>query len=335
MTNMPAQKYTRRIDTPNCKVTHGRLPTRAGGKGTGQIHLEFDQECQSLFHMIEQFGVLKAFQNDLYLLTGLPFDFVDLRLRQSENLRAHRVFTPFCTLVKSTPLGHSACECDAQQIVADCVIKRKSVVRRCHLGLIEIVAPVVMNNRIAGLLCTGQLLYQRPTENHFRKIKKRLGGMDVDLAKARQTYFSAPVIEKRRVAAIIDLIQMVVGLIDTRRIQTLKTAVAHDPLRKALDFMEAHYTEPITLPVVAKEAGLSVSRLAHVFKAQIGMSFTAYLSLIRVNWAKYYLTNSHLRVSETAFQVGFGNLSHFNHVFRRATGLPPTQYRRQHASTRI
>ena len=91
----------------------------------------------------------------------------------------------------------------------------------------------------------------------------------------------------------------------------------------------------MTPPVVAKEAGLSVSRLAHVFKAQIGMSFTAYLNLIRVSWAKYYLTNSHLRVSETAFHVGFGNLSHFNHVFRRSTGLSPTQYRRQHASTRI
>lgn len=296
---------------------------------------EQGQEYRPFFHAIEQFSILKTFQKDLYLLTGLPFDFVDLRLRQSENLRAYRVFTPFCALIKSTPLGHSACECDERQIVANCVIKRKSIVRRCHLGLIEIVVPVVMNNRIVGLLCTGQLLYWRPTEKHFQIIQKRLTGTGIDITRARRAYFSAPVIEKRRVAAIIDLIQMVVGLIDTRRLQTLKAAVAHDPLRKALDFMEAHYAEPMTLPVVAKEADLSVSRLAHVFKAQIGMSFTAYLNLVRVNWAKYYLTNSHLRVSETAFQVGFGNLSHFNHIFRQATGLPPSQYRQQHTSTRI
>ena len=86
--------------------------------------------------------------------------------------------------------------------------------------------------------------------------------------------------------------------------------------------------------LVAKAAGLSVSRLAHVFMAQVGMSVTAYLNMVRVHWARYYLTNSSLRVSETAFQVGFGNLSHFNHVFRRATGLAPTQYRRQQTSTR-
>jgi AraC-like DNA-binding protein len=142
------------------------------------------------------------------------------------------------------------------------------------------------------------------------------------------------VLEKQRVTAIIDLMQMVAELIGNQRLQTLKTVVLHQPLTKALDFIEAHYAEPLTLPTVAKAAGLSVSRLAHVFKAQVGMSVTAYLNMVRVKWAEYYLTNSQLRVSETAFQVGFGNLSHFNHVFRQATGLSPTQYRRQHTSTK-
>jgi len=293
------------------------------------------QEYRPLFCAIEQFRVLKKFQHDLYQLTGLPFDFVDVGLRHSEQLQAHRVFTPFCALVKSTPLGRKACECDERQAVADCVKKQRCMLRRCHLGLIDIIVPVVLNARVVGLFCTGQFFYEQLTQQHFQKIQKRLADMGIDIIKARQAYFSAPVIEKRRVAAIMDLIQMVVGLIDTSRLQTLKTAAMHDPLRKALDFMEAHYAEPMTLPVAAKEAGLSVSRLAHVFKAQIGMSFTAYLNLIRVNWTKYYLTNSHLRVSETAFHVGFGNLSHFNHVFRRSTGLSPTKYRQQHTSTRI
>lgn len=304
-------------------------------KATKGTRLGVGQEHRLFFHAIEQFGVLKKFQNDLYQLTGLPFDFVDLRLWHSRSLQAQQVFTSFCRLVNNTPMGCRACEWDEKQAVDDCVKKQKYILRRCHFGLIDVYVPIVMNGKIAGLFCTGQLFYQRPTKKCFQKIQKRLAAMGIDLTKARQAYFSAPVIEKRRVLAIIDLIQMVVGLIDTRRLQTLKSAVAHDSLRKALGFIETHYAEPVTPPVVAKEAGLSASRLAHVFKEQIGMSFTAYLNLIRVNWAKYYLANSHLRVSETAFLVGFGNLSHFNHVFRQSTGLAPTQYRRQHTSTRI
>ena len=260
-----------------------------------------DQEYMQFFHAIEQFGVLKTFQKNLYLLTGLPFDFVDLHLRESKNLRAHRVFTPFCALVKNTPLGRKTCECDEKQAVAVCVKKKRYMLRRCHLGMIDILVPVVLNARVVGLFCTGQFFYEQLTQKHFQKIQKRLADMGVDIIKARQAYFSAPVIEKRRVAAIIDLIQMVVGLIDAGRLQTLKSAVMHDPTRKALDFIETHYAKPMTLPVVAKEAGLSVSRLAYVFKVQIRMGFTAYLNLIRVNWAKHYLINSHLMVSETAF----------------------------------
>ena len=301
---------------------------------SSDIDSEFNTQHLSFFHTIEQLRVLKLFQKDLYQLTGLPFDFVDLRLQSSRHLHAQRFFTGFCTLINNTHLGHSACEKDDQRKASKCLGKKQSISRCCHLGLIDITIPVVVNTKVIGMLCTGQLFYRKPTEKSFQRIQKKLTGMGVDLSKARKAYFNIPVIEKRQVAAIIDLIQMVVELIDTTRLKTLKTAVHHHPLSKALDFIEAHYAESINLSTVAKEAGLSVSRLAHVFKAQIGMSFTAYLNMIRVNWAKYYLENSQLRVSEMAFHVGFGNLSHFNHVFRQTTGLPPTQYRRQHTSTR-
>lgn len=332
--NMPAQQHKQEVDHRICDTKYGSLFVNAVRPLSSNLGPGSDREYPSLFHTIEQFSILKSFQKDLYLLTGLTFDFMDLRLRSSEKLQAQRFFTPFCALVNNTHLGRLACERDDRKAAAYCIEKKECRSRCCHLGLIDITIPIVINTKVVGLLGTGQLFYQPPTKKGFQRIQKRLAGMGVDLPKARQAYFNIPVIEKRRVAAVMDLVQMVVELIDTRRLQTLKTAVLHHPLCKALDFMEAHYTEPMTLPAVAKEAGLSVSRLAHVFKAQIGMSFTAYLNMIRVNWAKYYLENSQLRISEMAFHVGFGNLSHFNHVFRQVTGLSPSQYRRQHASTR-
>jgi AraC-like DNA-binding protein len=331
---MSAQEDPPKRYPPDGGPASGRLRWRAEATPIEKAKPDFDGEQLSFFHAIEQFGILKSFQHDLYLLTGLPFDFVDLRMRSSDKLQAHRLFTSFCTLVNSTHLGRLACERDDQKAASTCLKGSGCLARRCHLGLIDITTPIVINGRAVGLLCTGQLLYHRPTQQSFQRIQKHLASLGVDVAKARQAYFKLPVLEKQRVMAIMDLMQMVAELIGNQRLLTLKTVVLHHPLSKALDFMEAHYAEPLTLPLVAKAAGLSVSRLAHVFKAQVGMSITAYLNMVRVNWARYYLTNSSLRVSETAFQVGFGNLSHFNHVFRRATGLSPTQYRRQQTSTR-
>jgi AraC-like DNA-binding protein len=328
---MPGEEHN---DQRSSEATIGRLAHRADGRTPDQTRLEFAGEQLSFFHAIEQFGILKSFQHDLYLLTGLPFDFIDLRMRSSDKLQAHRLFTSFCTLVNSTHSGRLACEQDDQKAASTCLDGSRCLARRCHLGLIDITKAIVINGRAVGLLCTGQLLYNRPTEESFRRIEKRLTKLGVDVAKAREAYFKLPVLEKQRVSATMDLMQMLADLIGNQRLQTLKTMVLHHPLSKALDFIEARYAEPLTLPAVAKAAGLSVSRLAHVFKAQVGMSVTAYLNMVRVKWAEYYLVNSQFRVSETAFQVGFGNLSHFNHVFREATGLSPTQYRRQHTSTK-
>ena len=311
-----------------------RLPWRTQVAPTGEINPESEAESFSFFHAVEQFGILKSFQHDLYVLSGLPFDFIDLRMRSSDKLQAHRLFTSFCSLVNSTRLGQLACERDDQKAASTCLHGSRCLARRCHLGLVDITIPIVIGGKAVGLLCTGQLLYNRPTPEAFRRIQKRLAGLGVNVAKAREAYFKLPVIEKQRVAAITDLMQMVADLISSQRLETLKTMVLHEPLSKALDFIEARYAEALTLPTVAKAAGLSVSRLAHVFKAQTGMSVTSYINMVRVQWAEHYLANSQLRISETAFQVGFGNLSHFNHVFRQATGLSPTQYRRQHTSTR-
>ena len=330
---MPIQQIPARTNPLDCGSVSDRLRWRAEASPSDNVKPESEVESLPFFHAIEQFGILKSFQHDLYLLSGLPFDFIDLRMRSSDKLKAHRLFTSFCSLVNNTTLGRLACERDDQRAASTCLNGSGCLARRCHLGLIDITIPIVIGGKAVGLLCTGQLLYNRPTQQTFQRIQKHLTSLGVNVAKARQAYFKLPVLEKQRVAAIIDLMQMVAELIGNQRLETLKTVVHHHPLSKALDFMEARYAEPLTLPTVAKAAGLSVSRLAHVFKAQVGMSVTAYLNMVRVKRAEYYLTNSQLRVSETAFQVGFGNLSHFNHVFRQATGLSPTQYRRQHTST--
>lgn len=330
---MPAESSPSGKDAPGEGPACSRPPWGAA-PATDPAGPKAESEYLSFFRAIEQFGVLKSFQHDLYLLTGLPFDFVDLRMRSSEKLQAQRLFTPFCTLVNNAPLGRLACEKDDQKAAANCLQGGGCLSRRCHLGLTDITIPIAVNGKAVGLLCTGQLLYRQPTSQDFQRIQKRLASLGVDVAKARQAYLKLPVLEKQRVTAIIDLMQMVAELIGNQKLQTLKSAVLHHPLSKALDFIEAHYTEPLTLPQVAMEAGLSVSRLAHVFKAQVGMSVTAYLNKVRVNAARDCLMNSNMRVSEVAFQVGFGNLSHFNHVFRQATGLSPTQYRQQHTSTR-
>jgi AraC-like DNA-binding protein len=64
-----------------------------------------------------------------------------------------------------------------------------------------------------------------------------------------------------------------------------------------------------------------------VFKKATGLTFTDYLSRVRIETAKNLLLNPNLRVSEIACEVGFQSLTHFNCVFRNLTGQSPSRYR--------
>jgi AraC-like DNA-binding protein len=64
-----------------------------------------------------------------------------------------------------------------------------------------------------------------------------------------------------------------------------------------------------------------------MFKKATGLTFTDYLSRVRVEKAKALLLNPHLRISEIAYDVGFQSLTHFNRMFRKIVGQSPTVYR--------
>jgi YesN/AraC family two-component response regulator len=64
-----------------------------------------------------------------------------------------------------------------------------------------------------------------------------------------------------------------------------------------------------------------------MFKKATGLTFTDYLGRVRVERAKGLLLDPNRRISEVAYEVGFGSLTHFNRIFRKLVGESPTDYR--------
>jgi AraC-like DNA-binding protein len=77
----------------------------------------------------------------------------------------------------------------------------------------------------------------------------------------------------------------------------------------------------------AQEVNLSVWRLCHIFKSDVGMPPMRYLRLLRMERAKALLESSFLSVKEIAFQVGLNDESHFVRDFKSTYGSSPALYR--------
>lgn len=99
---------------------------------------------------------------------------------------------------------------------------------------------------------------------------------------------------------------------------------------RAKEYIDAHYTEDITLEGIAEEMGCSVPYLSHVFKDVSGYSPIQYVIRRRIGLAQTWLISSDLPATQIAVMVGYENTNYFNTLFKRMVGVSPIRYRKQY-----
>ncbi len=83
----------------------------------------------------------------------------------------------------------------------------------------------------------------------------------------------------------------------------------------------------LSLAEFAQSVNLSVWRLCHIFKSDVGMPPMRYLRGLRMERAKDLLESSFLSVKEIAYRVGLNDESHFVRDFKSTYGSSPALYR--------
>ena len=98
-------------------------------------------------------------------------------------------------------------------------------------------------------------------------------------------------------------------------------------VEKIIQMMREDVRGELSLTDFAQSVNLSVWRLCHIFKSDVGMPPIRYLRLLRMERAKNLLESSFLSVKEIAFQVGLNDESHFVRDFKSTYGYSPALYR--------
>lgn len=107
---------------------------------------------------------------------------------------------------------------------------------------------------------------------------------------------------------------------------------AVDEIEQAKQFIHQNYTDPdINITAIAEHVGYSEKYFSTLFNERMGTSFLSYLNELRISMAKRLLSTTTLRMYEISDTVGYNSVEHFTRVFKRTTGLTPTQYRQQSA----
>jgi len=114
-------------------------------------------------------------------------------------------------------------------------------------------------------------------------------------------------------------------------LQCLNPATRSDILRRlaiARGYIISNYNKSIRLEDIAGAACLSVNHFLRMFKLAYQRSPHQFLTMFRLQQARYYLKNTAHTVHEIADMVGFECPSSFIRLFRNSFKMTPGQYRR-------
>jgi AraC-like DNA-binding protein len=105
---------------------------------------------------------------------------------------------------------------------------------------------------------------------------------------------------------------------------------AHDRRRatRAAAWIEAHAAETIALADMAAAARMSAFHFVRTFAAVLGVTPHQYLLRCRLRQAARRLARHEAPVTDIALATGFADLSNFIRTFRRAAGVPPSEFRK-------
>ncbi|WNS42463.1 response regulator [Paenibacillus sp. MMS20-IR301] len=101
------------------------------------------------------------------------------------------------------------------------------------------------------------------------------------------------------------------------------------PVREAMAFVEQHLHEQLTMAEVAGRIHLNASYFSVLFKEQAGVSFSEYLSRLRIQRAKELLLQTPLSIGEIGERVGYRTDKYFIKVFKSLENISPSRYRHQ------
>jgi len=209
-----------------------------------------------------------------------------------------------------------------------------------------------------SMLAEAGVLAGRPATTHWALVDQfRLRYPDVDWQPDRFITESENIYCGGGVYAALDLclhlVERMAGyeaarqcgralLIDSPRtwqasfaVPKLKQPHRDDRIRQAQEQLHQTFAQPVTVEKLAGDNGMSTRNFTRRFKQATGDSPLEYLHKLRIDFAKHLLESDFKSVQEVCFEVGYEDQPHFRKLFKRHTGLSPTEYKTRFARSRV
>lgn len=104
---------------------------------------------------------------------------------------------------------------------------------------------------------------------------------------------------------------------------------ANQHFKRLLQFVDAHYTQSLNLQELCDQYFINVSYCCELFRKETQMTFTQYITRLRMDLARELLMSTSLPLKEICERIGYNDYFYFNKAFKKNIGCTPSEYRRR------
>lgn len=97
---------------------------------------------------------------------------------------------------------------------------------------------------------------------------------------------------------------------------------------RAVEFIENHFAEPITIDDIAACSHVSRRHFFRLFEQAVGLAPMEYLKKVRLQKAAAMLLTTNSNVTEVAFACGFNDSNYFSSLYHKEFGMSPSRFKR-------
>jgi two-component system response regulator YesN len=125
-------------------------------------------------------------------------------------------------------------------------------------------------------------------------------------------------------AAVIEAEERLISVI-------VKFIGSHDStiVKQVCEYVLEHIDEELSVKMLSEKMFISKSHLSYIFKQKFGVSLLEYITMVKIERAKRLLREENLKNYEIAYKLGFQDNEYFSKVFKRHTGMSPTEFRKK------
>ena len=163
---------------------------------------------------------------------------------------------------------------------------------------------------------------------HFREmlVPASLNGLLAARLGDAIAAFDLPATRLERESKLLSVLHLLLSTCGDTSTTERQAGREHRAVGQVKETLNAHFATEVSLEFLAQLTGLSQGYLIRTFKLEVGVTPHAYQLALRVERAKTLLASG-VDVAQVAFEMGFVDQSHLNHVFRKYVQTTPGRFR--------